>query len=92
MLLSTGQLDLRLLLGLKKNQPNLFRDVQEMFDDALRRPIESTTLDLAKTEDQRHGRVEHRRCWVLPPNPAGHSKLNTYDKNAHTSGGGQELP
>ena len=57
------------LLGLKKNQPNLFRDVQEMFDDALRRPVESTALDLAKTEDQRHGRVEHRRCWVLPAAP-----------------------
>ena len=40
-----------------------------MFDDALRRPIESTALDLAKTEDQRHGRVEHRRCWVLPAAP-----------------------
>jgi predicted transposase YbfD/YdcC len=57
------------LLGLKKNQPTLFRDVQEMFDDALRRPIEDTVLDLAQTQEQGHGRVEHRRCWVLPAAP-----------------------
>ena len=57
------------VLALKKNQPTLCRDVQELFDDALRRPIGHTALDLAKTEDQRHGRVEHRCCWVLPAAP-----------------------
>jgi len=57
------------LLGLKKNQPTLCRDVQELFDDALRRPIEHTALDLAETIDRGHGRVEQRRCWVLPAAP-----------------------
>ena len=57
------------LLGLKKNQPTLFRDVREMFDDALRRPIEHTALDLVETTDRGHGRVEQRRCWVLPAAP-----------------------
>ena len=57
------------LLGLKKNQPTLCRDVQELFDDALRRPIEHTALDLVETIDRGHGRVEQRRCWVLPAAP-----------------------
>lgn len=57
------------LLALKKNQPTLFEDVQEMFDDALRRPLSQTELETLTTSDTKHGRGERRTCWTLPATP-----------------------
>lgn len=57
------------LLALKKNQPTLFEDVREMFDDALRRPFTQTALQTVTTQEDQHGREERRICWTLPATP-----------------------
>ena len=48
------------VLGLKDNQPNLKRDVEEFFEDVLNDPKESSGIQHVHTVDKGHGRMETR--------------------------------
>lgn len=52
------------LLALKANHPTLYQAIERYFDPDIDRTSESGQLDLAETEEQNHGRLEYRQCWV----------------------------
>lgn len=52
------------LLAVKDNQPILHQAVQDYFTQANEIDFEGYNIDFAETYDERHGRIESRRCWV----------------------------
>ena len=50
------------VLALKGNQGQLYREVQEPFEDG---GLVSAKGDFHETVNKGHGRVEHRRCWSI---------------------------
>ncbi|NJM41271.1 MAG: ISAs1 family transposase [Anaerolineae bacterium] len=52
-------------LALKENQPNLYKDVQLLFDDLAQSNFTAFPYDHHKTVDKGHGRIEVRQAWVL---------------------------
>jgi predicted transposase YbfD/YdcC len=64
------------VLALKENQGGLFDEVEALFErvDLSRRPsagVVSRGVGFAEHTDGGHGRIEVRRCWVLPVEEAG---------------------
>lgn len=53
------------VLALKRNQGNLFEDVEQIFEQALLQNFKGVEHDFYQTDDVGHGRVEQRRCWSL---------------------------
>ncbi len=53
------------VLGLKKNQPNLFETVSWMFTHADSLGWQGIAHDYFETVERSHGRGEMRRCWVV---------------------------
>ena len=52
------------VLGVKKNQPNLYDDCMRYFEYHLLPKAEpSTKIGVFETTDKAHGRIEVRRCW-----------------------------
>jgi predicted transposase YbfD/YdcC len=55
------------ILALKENQPELYKSVCTLFAPALLRGnLSYTKHDHTHTLDKGHGRLEKRRCWVIP--------------------------
>ena len=52
------------VLGLKQNQPTLYRDVKEYFDWARTEPSEKNKLSVKDDTDSEHGRITHRHVEV----------------------------
>jgi predicted transposase YbfD/YdcC len=50
------------VLALKANQGQLYREVQELFEDE---GLVTAAGDFHETVNKGHGRVEHRRCWSI---------------------------
>jgi predicted transposase YbfD/YdcC len=50
------------VLALKKNQGQLYQEVQELFEDE---ELVTTEGDFHETVNKGHGRLEHRRCWSV---------------------------
>ncbi len=50
------------VLALKKNQPSLYDDVVEIFDDERETKIDGRSPNFVETVDKGHGRIETRRC------------------------------
>jgi predicted transposase YbfD/YdcC len=53
------------VLALKANQPNLYEDVQWLFEQAVATNFQGVAHDFQQTIDKGHGRIEIRRCWTL---------------------------
>jgi predicted transposase YbfD/YdcC len=53
------------VLSVKKNQPSLYEDLEELFKGAMEAHFHQTPHSYARTLDKGHGRVEVRRCWTL---------------------------
>ena len=53
------------VLALKRNQGNLFADVQQIFAQAQAQDFQGLEHDCDQTIDAGHGRIEKRRCWTL---------------------------
>jgi predicted transposase YbfD/YdcC len=53
------------ILALKDNQAKLAEDVRWLFDDAFKHNFQDVPHDFFETQEQAHGRLEIRRCWVL---------------------------
>ena len=53
------------VLALKKNQPRLYADVVEMFDDVRKTDFPTGSPNFTETIGKGHGRIETRRCWTL---------------------------
>jgi predicted transposase YbfD/YdcC len=54
------------VLALKENQETLYRDVVEMFAQAHAHAIDELVLDESRRVGKVHGRIEVRRCGVIP--------------------------
>ena len=68
----TGQ-EADYVLALKQNQPQLYDDVTEMFDQAKRSGFSELDHRFCETVEKGHGRIEKRRCWaVSDPNHLGY--------------------
>ena len=68
----TGQ-EADYVLALKQNQPQLYDDVTEMFDQAKRSGFSELAHRFCETVEKGHGRIEKRRCWaVSDPNHLGY--------------------
>ena len=52
------------VLSLKKNQPQLHRDVSDTFAYAREDGFSSIAHDFHETVEKNHGRIEKRRCWT----------------------------
>ena len=52
------------LLAIKRNQPQLYDDVTDVFDQ-LRCPDSDTDYRFCETVEKGHGRIEKRRCWAV---------------------------
>ena len=50
------------VLALKANQGQLYREVQELFEDE---GLVTAEGDFHETVNKGHGRIEHRRCWSI---------------------------
>jgi predicted transposase YbfD/YdcC len=53
------------VLSLKKNQPQLHRDVSDTFAYAREDGFSSIAHDFHETVEKNHGRIEKRRCWTI---------------------------
>lgn len=54
------------LLAVKGNQKKLYGELTRSFDQYWQEnPKDTPTLGFAELEGKDHGRVEHRRCWVI---------------------------
>lgn len=55
------------VLAVKKNQEQLFDDVQSLFEIEMaeRQPFHWVEHDYAQTVEKGHGRIETRQCWVV---------------------------
>ena len=53
------------VLALKQNQPQLYDDVTEMFDQARRTGFSDLSHHFSETVGKGHGRIEKRRCWAV---------------------------
>jgi predicted transposase YbfD/YdcC len=53
------------VLVLKGNQGNLHEDVEQLFNHARAQQFRGIEHDYYETEEQKHGRVEVRRYWVM---------------------------
>lgn len=53
------------ILSVKKNQPKLHEDVEELFRGAQEVQFETVPHRYAQSWDKDHGRVEVRRCWAI---------------------------
>ena len=53
------------VLALKQNQPQLYDDVTEMFDQAKRTGFSDLPHHFSETVGKGHGRIEKRRCWAV---------------------------
>ncbi|RKZ35274.1 MAG: ISAs1 family transposase [Gammaproteobacteria bacterium] len=52
------------LLAVKDNQPKLYQAVQDYFTQVNKVNFEGYNVDFAETNNEGHGRIETRRCWV----------------------------
>lgn len=52
------------VLGLKENQPNLKRDVEEFFDDVFKNPKDAPDIQHIHTINKGHGRIEARDYYL----------------------------
>ena len=53
------------VLSLKKNQPQLHRDVSDTFAYGLEDGFSGIAHDFHETVEKNHGRIEKRRCWTI---------------------------
>jgi len=53
------------VLALKKNQGQLYEDVELLFKDLERSRYKAYPHDYIKTVDKDHGRIEIRECWTI---------------------------
>ncbi len=53
------------VLAVKRNQDNLYRELQERFDLAQADDFQHVQHDTCKTVDKEHGRIEVRRSWTI---------------------------
>ena len=53
------------VLALKRNQPELYQDVKDTFEQARRDGFANLKHDFYQTVDKGHGRIETRRCWAI---------------------------
>ena len=53
------------VLALKQNQPQLYDDVTEMFDQARRTGFSDLPHHFSEAVGKGHGRIEKRRCWAV---------------------------
>lgn len=53
------------LLAVKKNQGQLYEEVQDLFHGAQELGFDGVPYDYAETVNKGHGRVERRQCWVV---------------------------
>ena len=53
------------VLSAKKNQPQLYEDVTDMFAHGREEGFDGVAHDFCETVEQGHGRIERRRCWAI---------------------------
>ena len=53
------------VLALKENQPQLYQDATDTFDQARQAGFAYLDHDFHETVNKDHGRVETRRCWAV---------------------------
>ncbi len=53
------------VLSLKENQPQLYQDVTDTFDQARQTSFACLDHDFHETVNKNHGRIETRRCWAV---------------------------
>jgi predicted transposase YbfD/YdcC len=53
------------IFGLKGNQGNLHKEVEELFLNAKRKNFKDCFVDYCETSEKSHGREEIRKCWVF---------------------------
>ncbi len=53
------------VLALKGNQGNLFKDVEQLFNQAIEQRFCGIEHDYYETQEQAHGRMETRHYWVM---------------------------
>ncbi len=53
------------VLALKRNQPELYQDVKDTFEQARRDGFANLKHDFHETVNKGHGRIETRRCWAI---------------------------
>ena len=53
------------ILTLKRNQPQLYDDVAEIFDHLRRSGFSDIDYRFCETVEKGHGRIEKRRCWAV---------------------------
>jgi predicted transposase YbfD/YdcC len=53
------------ILAVKKNQPTLYEDLEELFRGVQEVQFQDVAPTYAQSLDKNHGRVERRRCWAL---------------------------
>ena len=53
------------ILALKRNQPQLYDDAEEMFEQSRRSGFSDLGYHFCETVEKGHGRIEKRRCWAV---------------------------
>jgi predicted transposase YbfD/YdcC len=53
------------VLAVKKNQGQLYEDLQATFQEVAPQPVSTVVYDYARTVDNKHGRMETRECWSI---------------------------
>ena len=53
------------ILALKRNQPQLYDDAEEMFEQSRRSGFTDLGYHFCETVEKGHGRIEKRRCWAV---------------------------
>ena len=54
------------LLAVKSNQKKLYGELTQAFEELwLNNPEDAPCFEFSEQEEKSHGRVEHRRCWVI---------------------------
>ena len=57
--------DADFILALKRNQPQLYDDAEEMFEQSRRSGFTDLGYHFCETVEKGHGRIEKRRCWAV---------------------------
>ena len=52
------------VLGLKENQPSLYADVKDFWEDVQKHPNQYTDIQTTQTSDKGHGRIEKRKYYL----------------------------
>ena len=53
------------ILALKRNQPQLYDDAEDMFEQSRRSGFSDLGYHFCETVEKGHGRIEKRRCWAV---------------------------